>query len=290
MKDVSNQIAEVTVKGEKIKGKELVDRTLYTIPANIANSSINGFEVLNKIPSIQVDINNNITLNGSSNFIIQVDGKIRDKDFLTKLLPSDIESIEVISNPSGKYEGNIDGVINIILKKEARFGLSGNFGGGIRTYKDITGNVNGTLDYGIGKISLYLTGSSFDQSLIIASSGYYNYNDSISNGSGSGRFKLSSNSINSGIDYFINNKTNLNLNFNYKPITQDINVNNQGAIRTIHTLNKTNLDSILKYPAINNTSSNEYNISLFFKKSYAKPIEELTAELRYYHFLFRIGK
>ena len=117
LKEASTQIAEVTVKGSRIEAKELVDRTIYNIPSDIAKTSTNGYDVLKKIPQVQVDFNNNITLNGSTNFIIQVDGKLRDKEFLAKLQPNDIESIEIISNPSGKYEGNIDGIINVVLKK-----------------------------------------------------------------------------------------------------------------------------------------------------------------------------
>ena len=126
--ETTASLNEVTVVGERLKGKEMVDRTVYAIPQVIAKSSSNGYDILKKIPQVNVDFQNNVTLNGSSNFIIQVDGRQRDKEFLAKLLPSDIESIEVVSNPSGKYEGNIDGVINIILKKEARYGMNGNAG------------------------------------------------------------------------------------------------------------------------------------------------------------------
>jgi hypothetical protein len=281
LKVTSSKIDEITVTGEKIKGKELVDRTVYAIPANISKSSVNGYDVLKKIPSIQVDINDNVTLNGTTNFIIQVDGKIRDQQFLAKLLPSDIESIEVINNPSGKYEGTIDGVINVILKKEARFGLSGNFSLGVRTYKEFTGYTNGSLDYGLGKIRLYLTGYSWDQNLSVFSTGNYNYNsDSISNGSGNGQFHLSANSINTGFDYNINDKNTLNLNLNFKPVKQDINTDSWGTISGINKIIKDTLHS----PGTQNTSSHEYNVSLFYRKQYPKPIQELTAELRYYNF------
>ena len=281
----SSQIAEVTVTGEKIKGKELVDRTVYSIPSNISKSSVNGYEVLQKIPSIQVDINNNVTLNGSSNFIIQVDGKVRDKEFLAKLLPSDIESVEVINNPSGKYEGTVDGVINIILKKEARYGINGKIEVGIRTYQKFTGYTSGSLDYGLGKLRLYLTGYSWNQNLGVFSTGYYNYGTSISNGSGTGTYKLSANTINTGFDYNFNDKNTLNLNLNFKPYINDIHVNNLGTALAINSVTGLLQDStILKYPSTNNVTTQEYNLSLFYKKQYQKPIQELTSELRFYRY------
>ena len=159
----------MTVVAERIKGKEMVDRTVYAIPQAIAKSSTNGYDILKKIPQVNVDFQNNVTLNGSSNFIIQVDGRQRDKEFLAKLLPSDIESIEVISNPSGKYEGNIDGVINIILKKEARYGMNGNAGFNIKPFNKPTTSVTGSLDYSLGKITFYVTAFTFSQQLKISS-------------------------------------------------------------------------------------------------------------------------
>ncbi len=281
MSTASKQLNEVTVTGARIKSKELVDRTVYSIPPEIAKTSINGYEVLRKIPGIQVDFNNNVTLNGKSNFIIQVDGKLRDKEYLSRLQPSDIETVEVINNPSGKYEGTIDGVINIILKKEARYGISGNISGMIRTSDKPTGYGAGSLEYGLGKISFYASGYSFIQQLQNNTTNYYHYlfNDSISNFAGTGSFKISASAINSGFDYYINDKNNLSFNFSYKPTSLKNDIDNRGPIAG---------DSVSKYflisPSNTNTHSNETNASLFYKKQYAKPIKELTAEVNFYTF------
>jgi hypothetical protein len=163
--EASTNVGEVTIVGERLKGKELVDRTSYSIPPLVAKSSTNGYELLKKIPQVQVDFQNNVTLNGSSNFIIEVDGRQRDKEFLAKLLPSDIETIEIISNPSGRYEGNIDGVISIILKKEARYGVNGNMGLQLKPFNKLTYALTGSLDYSMGKITFYATGYTGGQNL-----------------------------------------------------------------------------------------------------------------------------
>ena len=78
--ETTTSLNEVTVTAERIKGKEMVDRTVYAIPEVIAKSSSNGYDILKKIPQVNVDFQNNITLNGSSNFIIQVDGRQRDRE------------------------------------------------------------------------------------------------------------------------------------------------------------------------------------------------------------------
>src|SRR5664279_3543998 len=220
---------EVTVVGERMKGKELVDRTVYAVPEVIAKSSYNVYDILKKIPQVNVDYQNNVTLNGSSNFIIQVDGRQRDKEFLNKLNPSDIESIEIVSNPSGKYEGNIDGVINIILKKEARYGINGNAGINIKPFNKPTTSLTGSLDYSMGKITFYITAFTFSQQLKINSwnDNHFSMIDSASSGSGNGGLKVTNSSVNTGFDYYMNDKNNLSFNISYKPIYQDVDVSGE---------------------------------------------------------------
>lgn len=76
--EVAAVLNEVMVVSERIKGNEMVDRTVYSIPEAVSKSSTNGYDLLKKIPQVNVDFQNNITLNGSSNFIIQVDGRQRE--------------------------------------------------------------------------------------------------------------------------------------------------------------------------------------------------------------------
>jgi outer membrane receptor protein involved in Fe transport len=279
--EVTTSLNEVTVTAERIKGKEMVDRTVYAIPQAIARSSSNGYDLLKKIPQVNVDFQNNVTLNGSSNFIIQVDGRQRDRDFLAKLLPSDIESVEVISNPSGKYEGNIDGVINIILKKEARFGMNGNIAFSIKPIKKPTTSASGSLDYGLGKITFYVTALTVSQELNIFPSGSSDFTaiDSTTSMSGKGGIKVAQSSVNSGFDYYMNDKNNLSFNISYKPIGQNVDFSGNtdlyksaNPLNTISSLTKTYLHS------------NETSASLFYKKTFSKAIQEFTAETNYYRF------
>jgi hypothetical protein len=205
----TKELGEVEVKGDMIRSTELVDRTVYSIPPEIAKTSTNGFEVLRKIPSVQVDFNNNVTLNGKSNFIIQVDDKQRDKEFLARLRPEDIKSVEVIHNPGAKYDGTIEGVINIILTKEARRGISGNVAGMIRPAEKPSGYVAGGIDYGLEKITFYVSGYSFFQGLDNNTTNF-NQNkqalDSYLKNEGSGDFDINASAINTGFDYYINDK------------------------------------------------------------------------------------
>ncbi len=261
--ETTASLNEVTVVGERLKGKEMVDRTVYAIPEVVSKSATNGYDLLKKIPQVNVDFQNNVTLNGSSNFIIQVDGRQRDKEFLARLLPSDIETIEIISNPSGKYEGNIDGVLNIILKKEARYGMNGNVGLNIKPFNKITSQATGSLDYALGKITFYVTALNFSQSLDISTTNESRFTtiDSTISLSGNGGIKVTMSTINSGFDYYMNDKNNLSFNVSYKPINQNVDLlsetflyKNNNPLNTISSLTN------------NGYKSDETSVSLFYKK------------------------
>jgi hypothetical protein len=272
---------EVSVVGERIKGKEMVDRTVYSIPEVIAKSSSNGYDILKKIPQVNVDFQNNITLNGSNNFIIQVDGRQRDRDYLAKLLPSDIESIEIVNNPSGKYEGNIDGVINIILKKEARYGMNGNAALTLKPFNKPTASGNASLDYSMGKITFYVTALTFMQKLNISTINETNFPtiDSSTRASGNGRIKVTQTSVNTGFDYYMNDKNNLSFNFSVKPIDQSVDI-----LSSTNLYKSNNPLSTISGLTTNTLHSNETNLSLFYKKTFNKAIQEFTAETNYYKF------
>ena len=279
--EVTTALDEVTVVGERLKGEELVDRTVYKIPEVVSKSSSNGYDLLKKIPQVNVDFQNNITLNGSSNFIIQVDGRRRDREFLARLLPSDIQSIEIISNPSGKYEGNIDGVINIILRKEARYGMNGNIASSLKPLHKVTSATQGSIDYSVGKLTFYATGTYITQALNISTTNESRFTaiDSTARTFGDGALKVSLGSVNSGFDYYLNDKNNLSFNISYKPIHQDLDMpvttnlyKGANPLNTISSLTTSNL------------RSDETAFSLFYKKSFRKPVEEFTAEASYYIF------
>ena len=279
--EIATELNEVTVVGERLKGKEMVDRTSYAIPEVIAKTASTGYDLLKKIPQVNVDFQNNITLNGSSNFIIQVDGRQRDREYLARLLPSDIQSVEIISNPSGKYEGNIDGVINIILKKEARYGMGGNISGSLKPFNRVTSSLSGSLDYSAGKVTFYTTAFSFIQMLDINSTldSRFTTIDSLTKMSGIGDIKVSQTSVNSGFDYYMNDKNNFSFNVRYKPTNQNVDMpNNTTLFKGASPLNT--IASMMDQQS----NSNETAFSLFYKKTFDRQVQELSAEANYYMF------
>ncbi len=283
----SELLEDVTVTGNYVRAKEMVDRTVYEILPEIEKTSTNGYDVLRKIPSVQVDFNDNITLNGKSNFIIQVDGKQRDKEFLARIRPGDIESVEVIHNPSGRYEGDIEGVLNIILKKEARMGINGMFGLQLKPINKPTLGATASLDYGRQKATFYISGYSFLQRLNIEGTNYSritlprlaNPVDSILDLSGNGDFSITASSLNTGFDYYLNDKNTLSLNYSYKPYSNTVNILNNGEILIdTHAVNRQENETDVS------SGSSESNVTAFYRKKFKKPIQEFTVESIYYFF------
>lgn len=118
-------LKETFVIAERLKGKAEKDKTAYFITRKMSESSNNGLDIIKLIPGIQVDLMRNISLDGSTNILVLVDGKERDNNYVNQIIPDHIDKVEILSSPPSGFDGNITGVINIILKKEKKRGITG---------------------------------------------------------------------------------------------------------------------------------------------------------------------
>lgn len=133
MKTESKTLNEVTVTAKKPYIEIKADKTVLNVAGSINAVGSSAMELLQKSPGVRVDKDDNISMNGKNGVKIYIDGKpsqmdAKDLAALLKGMPSsDIEAIEIITNPSSKYEasGNA-GIINIRLNKNKNFGLNGN--------------------------------------------------------------------------------------------------------------------------------------------------------------------
>ena len=150
------RIKEVEVTGERIKAKSESNKTTFYLTKKIQDASNTGTDVLKLIPGIQIDFNQNISLEGSSNIKILVDGKERDGSFISQLNPKQIDKVEIISKSTSNYDGNSTGAINILLKKERNSGITGQINAEIPTSgSDIYLHPSFTLNGGFKKLNLY---------------------------------------------------------------------------------------------------------------------------------------
>lgn len=162
IKSSAVNLGNVVVQGERNPVSYQIDRRVIDVSKMPISISGNAADVLENVPSVSVDIDGNVSLRGSSSFTVLIDGRpsVMDaQDALQQIPASSIESIEIITNPSAKYdpEGSA-GIINIKLKKEKNLGLSGiananagannKYGGDfLFEYKTPGNNYNFGIDY-----------------------------------------------------------------------------------------------------------------------------------------------
>lgn len=130
---LSSSIAfeEVVIEGEQSSTQFLLDRRVFNVGQDLSSTGASALEVLNNVPSVNVSIEGAITLRGSSGVQILINGKPsvlagEDGTALGSITADMIERIEVITNPSAKYDAEgSSGIINIVLKKDKRKGING---------------------------------------------------------------------------------------------------------------------------------------------------------------------
>jgi outer membrane receptor protein involved in Fe transport len=137
----------------------MMDKRIYNVGENLGVAGGSASDVLETLPSIEVDADGTISLRGSENVNILIDGKpsalAGDRQTLLEQIPSSsIERVEVITNPSAKYDADgMTGIINIVLKKSKLSGFHGNASVSLATGDQY--NASFSLNYRQGKLNLY---------------------------------------------------------------------------------------------------------------------------------------
>ncbi|GAA4319715.1 outer membrane beta-barrel family protein [Pontixanthobacter gangjinensis] len=156
--DIS-MLDETVVVAERTTIEQRVDRKVINVGKDLMTTGASASEIMVNVPSVNVDQDGNISLRGNSNVRILVDGKPTNMDpaQLLKQIPStSIKSIELITNPSAKYnpEG-MSGIINIVLHKNSNEGFNGTVNTG--STQGVHNRLNGSLDlnYRKGKFNFY---------------------------------------------------------------------------------------------------------------------------------------
>ena len=128
----NTKLTDVNVQSKKPMIEVTADKTIFNVEGSINSSGSNAFELLEKSPGVTIDKDDNISLKGKNGVRIYIDGKLSQisgkdlSEYLRSINSADLEAIEMISNPSAKYDasGNA-GIINLRLKKDKNFGNNG---------------------------------------------------------------------------------------------------------------------------------------------------------------------
>ena len=125
MDQSTTDIGEVTISADKPMIQVEADKTIFNVSQNLSTTGDNGVELLRKAPGLQVDNDDNIILEGKSGVTVYINGKqsfLQGQDltnYLKSIRAEEIESIEIITQPSSKFDAaGSGGILNIILKRE----------------------------------------------------------------------------------------------------------------------------------------------------------------------------
>ncbi len=284
LKPSSTDLTEVTVSAVRPILEVKPDKIVFNVEGSINAQGNDGLELLRKAPGVVIDNNDNVSLAGKSNVRIFIDGKpspLGGEDlanYLRSINSSEIDNIEIITNPSAKYEaeGNA-GIINIRMKKDQRLGANATvnlgygvgfvhrYNGGITAnYKNKISNIFGSYNYSGGDMYWRMESYREQYGVIIDA-------ESLTQG------PRNSHNFKAGTDFFLNDKNTLGflVSGNIAPFQRTSN-----SINELSTVGVEGIDSLLVSETTNEGQNMNYLFNINYKYDIAKD-KTLNVDLDY---------
>ncbi len=280
-------LGEVIVIGEKSSMQLALDKRIFNVGKDLANAGGSALDILMNIPAMSVDPEGNVRLRGSDNVRILIDGKpsglvsFKGGSGLQQLPANMIERVEIITNPSARYEAEgMAGILNIILKKEKRQGFNGsleviggdpaNFGGAANLnyrHKKVNFFINYSIAYRKpkGKSNLYQESYNNDTLAILEQNNDY-------------LIKGLNNNIRGGIDYFFNENSVLTGSYLFRRSDANRITDLRYKDYLFNTSGKPSL-SARKQDENEEEPNSEYTVT--YKRTFKEKDHELVAEMKY---------
>lgn len=292
MASAAHSLSQATVVAEKPVITRNSEKTVFNVAQSPTHQAGTAEDALRNMPGVSVDRNGNISMVGKQGVKVLVDGKpsvLAESNlqaFLKSIPASTIESIELITNPSARYDANGNaGIINIKLKKGKRDGLNGSAQLSYGILNRYGGNA--VINYRRNKINLFATyafnykkedhlfNDRRDITIHDSLSHYYQYNPSTE--------QNLSNSLKAGFDYFINDKNTLTYTFSGSDNWTRLNSNSTGQ-----SMNA-GYDMLNKYQSNTYDKGNSYTITndLNYLKKYDSTERELMVDFS--HTYVKVG-
>ncbi len=279
----AQMLDEAQVVAERDVMVSEIDRKVFNVAQNLTAQGGTADEILVNIPSVDVDADGNVSLRGSENVTILINGKPSGlagagrQAVLDQIPASSIERVEIITNPSAKFDPDgMAGIINIVLKKNREAGINGSVNLGIGTAE--TYNAAAQLSYNSGKWNVF---------------GNYgfNYRDAFSNGTNlrqnifenelniidqisSGSRQRENHLVKGGLDFYANERNTLSLAVTHR-------FGDQSRLNTIlyqDGISLTNLSptSERQSPEIEDEKNTDINFT--YRKDFEKPQQNFTLD------------
>ena len=286
LKDNTELLGEVEVATEKSTIQLGIDRKVFNVEKSIVSEGGSATDVLQSIPSVSVDIDGNISMRGSGNVTVLIDGKPSSitgssrAAILQQIPASSIESIELITNPSAKYDPDgMSGIINIITKKNKLNGFNGSVTLGAGTGDKY--NAGASISYRNSKVNVYAnygfrsnnrtgSGSTLRQNILSDTTFFLRQNSTSLN-------KNISHNAKAGLDFYINDKNTIGASVTY-------NVGTENSNEAVNFFEADNYDITSASYSRDNYKGDtpislDYNLN--YRKTYTKPKQELIFDATY---------
>jgi outer membrane receptor protein involved in Fe transport len=281
-----NVLSEVTITGQKSPIQLGIDKKVFSVDQSLVSEGGSAGDLLQNVPSVQTDVDGNVSLRGSTGVRVLIDGKPsliaggNIAQVLASIPASAIETVEVITNPSAKYDAEgQSGIINIVLKKNTRLGFNGNVALTAGNRDNYNGNMS--LSFQNKKINIYgnygyrygnRPGGGYNNIQYLTRKDSLAYADQLSNWKSTDK----SHNVKAGLDYYLTDKDILSFSggFNSRDNDRteflDINKYRQG---------RTPLE-FSKRVNTTNGSGHSYDLNLDYSHKF-KPGQELTFNFGY---------
>jgi outer membrane receptor protein involved in Fe transport len=280
LKSSSENIEGVTVTGQKSMLQNNLDKKVINVDRSINVEGGTALDIMRNIPSVEVDVEGNVSVRGSSNLTILVDGRPSQITSLEELPANIVQSVELITNPSVRYDPDgLSGILNIVLVKKKTPGYHGMVSVNVGTGNKYSGTVN--MNIRQGKFNYF---GNFDYRYFSSTgSGITNresfandttrFLDQISDDSRKGL----SNNLRAGVDFFINDKNTLSL-IASGSIRKSTGSEGSNNLRYSLPYN-IKYDGSEDITSEDNSKGTGNDLALNYKKTYDTPGQELTADL-----------
>jgi len=266
LKKQSQELDEVEITAERPMIEIEPDKTVFNVSKNLSTTGDNGIELLRKAPGLQIDNDDNVIVEGKSGVNVYINGKQRYlqgqdlTNYLKSLRAEEIEKVEIITQPSSKYDaaGNA-GILNIVLKREKGLGTKGSITNTF-TYGDFArNNTSINLNHRSKKFASYGTFSHYQGKSTGFFDMYREQGTNVFDGSNDSENERQNDRLNIGGDYYLSKNSTLSF-------SADANWNNNTNKADSRTLiSQTDdfiLDSILLAPNVNESEVENYNLNL----------------------------
>jgi len=282
-----NVLSEVTVTAPKSSMQLGIDKKVFSVDQSLVSEGGSASDLLQNVPSVQTDMDGNVSLRGSNGVKVLIDGKPsliaggNVAQILQSIPASSIETVELITNPSAKYDAEgQSGIINIVLKKNTKLGFNGSVAltaGNRDNY-----NANTNLSFQNSKINIYgnysyrygnRVGGGYQDISYQNSKSAIAFANQITNGTSLDK----GHNVKAGIDYYLTQKSVISLSGGFNARDNDRN-----DFLNINQLNSSkNPVSLSNRNNINNGEGQSFDLNLDYSQKFKKPKEELTFNFGY---------